>query len=466
MIQDRQHDEPATVATKEPWGVVAVGRPTFDLAEAERRVSAAMDVMSDRLPIGAGPRRILTDAESVGEAIDAQTSSVGGTIVLQSTFGDSNLVAAAAAADGPLVVWAFPEPRTGAALRLNSLCGLNLASYRLRRMDRAFGWLYADPTSSDCGDALVEAIASARRPAPVPVAAVPARPARLPWRVGVVGSPPDGFEPCRVDEGAASGVTFDRVPIDELFAVAADRDGHEVDVRRAAWSAAVAGVDELDGPGVDRSIRLELALEELAARRGWDGAAVRCWPECFDQYGCAACGAMGSLTGSGTPTCCEADALGAVTGLLLSEAAGVPAFVADLVDVDAEDDTAALWHCGTAPSTMADPRTGIRAIDHPYRHRPLLREFALAPGPVTFARLSQSRHQLRLVVGSGEVLDRPRPYAGTSAVVRFSRPAERVLDTVIGEGLEHHLGVVPGDVADELERFADEHGLPVLHLGR
>jgi hypothetical protein len=32
VIQDRQHDEPATVATKEPWGVVAVGRPTFDLA--------------------------------------------------------------------------------------------------------------------------------------------------------------------------------------------------------------------------------------------------------------------------------------------------------------------------------------------------------------------------------------------------------------------------------------------------
>ena len=56
---------------------------------------------------------------------------------------------------------------------------------------------------------------------------------------------------------------------------------------------------------------------------------------------------------TGIPTGCEADALGTLTTLLLQEAAGTPAFMADLVDIDT--DSAVFWHCGLAPLSMADP---------------------------------------------------------------------------------------------------------------
>ena len=41
--------------------------------------------------------------------------------------------AIAATLDVPLLLWTFPEERTGGRLRLNSFCGANLASHTLSR---------------------------------------------------------------------------------------------------------------------------------------------------------------------------------------------------------------------------------------------------------------------------------------------------------------------------------------------
>ncbi|NIX18424.1 MAG: hypothetical protein GWN07_00595, partial [Actinobacteria bacterium] len=53
------------------------------------------------------------------------------------------------------------------------------------------------------------------------------------------------------------------------------------------------------------------------------------------------------------PATCEADVFGALTALLLQEVYGGAVLVADLVDVDRDDGTAAFWHCGIGPRSMA-----------------------------------------------------------------------------------------------------------------
>jgi len=91
-------------------------------------------------------------------------------------------------------------------------------------------------------------------------------------------------------------------------------------------------------------------------------------------------------------------------------------------------------------------------------------EFPLKPGRVTLARLSQTTGGYRLVVGSGEMLRAQMSFSGTSGVLRFDRPAREILDTLLGQGLEHHLSLTYGDHVPTLLSLADMLGLPVLHL--
>jgi L-fucose isomerase-like protein len=164
------------------------------------------------------------------------------------------------------------------------------------------------------------------------------------------------------------------------------------------------------------------------------------------------------------PGCCEADAYGAVTSLILQWLGHGPAFVADLVDLEPRDGTGVLWHCGLAPLSMANPDVPARATIHTNRRKPLLNEFSLRPGRVTISRLSQSRRLSRLTIGGGEMLDAPLPFSGTGGVIRFDRPVQDVLNTIMTEGHEHHYGIVYGDVRPQLRALAAQLELPVIEL--
>jgi hypothetical protein len=48
--------------------------------------------------------------------------------------------------------------------------------------------------------------------------------------------------------------------------------------------------------------------------------------------------------------------------------------------------------------------------------------------------------------------------------VRFDRPVDAILDTVMAEGLEHHYAFAYGEHRPALVALADRLGLPVLAL--
>ena len=184
----------------------------------------------------------------------------------------------------------------------------------------------------------------------------------------------------------------------------------------------------------------------------------------FTEYGCAACGPMGFMNQDGVPSACEADVYGALTALALQELAGEPAFLADVVDMDAASDTGVVWHCGLAPRSLADPATPPTATIHSNRRMPLLQEFALKPGRVTVARFSQARGEPKLVVAGAEMIAAPKSFSGTSGVIRFDRPAGEVAAAMMALGLEHHVALVYRDVRGPLRAMGAAMGLPVIEL--
>jgi L-fucose isomerase-like protein len=166
--------------------------------------------------------------------------------------------------------------------------------------------------------------------------------------------------------------------------------------------------------------------------------------------------------GEPLPCSCEADINGTVTQLILQWLADQPAFGTDIVGIDSDRDRVALWHCGLAPLSMADPNVQPHGTIHSNRRLPLVMDFPLKPGEVTLARISQATGKLRLVVAKGEMLAEPKPFSGTAGTLRPGFPAQEFLQLLMRQGLEHHVSLVYGDFASELLAFASLIDLPVL----
>ncbi len=460
--------EPLRVA-QEPLRVafVAIARTTFDMPLAQSAADGAVDALraGGMQVVGSGAE-LVVDAEGAERAVALLGRELFDLLVLfQASFADSSMalrLSEPAAARGlPLLLWAVPDVRDGGRLRLNSLCGINLAGHSLHLHERRFAYTLA---AADDPAALqrVRLLAQAGR----------ARRLLQGARIGVVGEHPAGFDTCRyepADLHALFGVDVQPVPLVEVLdaAAAADEEARRPFLERAAALAPNLGT--LDAAAVRGTAGVHAALSARARQHGWQGVAVRCWPEFFTELGCAACGAMSLLGEDGCPASCEADVNGTVTSLLLQALSGGQAWIADLVSLDPAGDTGVLWHCGLAPGSMADAESGIQATVHSNRKLPLLFEFALRPGRVTLARLHRrslgsGSEGYALVVGGGEMLPAPRSFGGTSGVIRFDRPVPHVLDVIMGRGLEHHLCLTYGDVGDGLRAFAELVDLPLIEL--
>ena len=458
-------------------GFAALGRSTFDVPFAEEKCASALTALDASGFELVGPRHLLYDADAAAAALEELKSQQGleFLLLLQVTFTDATMTARLVEETGlPAVMWAIPEPRLGGRLRLNAYCGLNLAAHALGKRGLALASLYANPTDDDIADRLrglsaPSTLSPSKAAAPVGGSSAEAADRILGAlkgaNISVVGNHPAGFDTCAYDADRVrklAGINVTALPMDALFDLAKRADTDRVARVRAEVGGQLAKIDEMDQEQLDKSLRLFCGLEDIKKQTNAAGMAVRCWPETFTEYGCAACGPMAMMAQKSTPSSCEADVFGTVSTLMLQEAAGEPVWMADLVDVDAK--TAVFWHCGLAPLSMCDPEAKPEATIHTNRKMPLLHQFPLKPGRITIMRISQARNEPKMTLAGAEVVRAPMAFTGTSGVVVFDRPATDVADTIVREGLEHHYAIAYGEHRPVLRAVADRIGLPVLEL--
>lgn len=457
-------------------GILPLGRPTFDVPFAEEKLAAMLAVLDATGHQIIGPRTLLFDEDATRDAVELlRASGVDQILILQVTFTDASMtVAIGAAFEQPLSIWAIPEPRLGGRLRLNAFCGLNLAAHALGLNDRVFGWLYADP-SEGIKQYMAELL-DGNRPAGKMELSSPPAPTEVGLRIANavkgqriarIGEHPSGFDTCLYDKDemfSLAGVEVDELELNDLFDRA--RAVNPADAEQVLQKASdqLDGLNEVNPEELDRSLRLKVGLDQLRNQGGYDAFAIRCWPETFTEYGGAVCGPASMMGEARVPCACEADVYGALTQLILMEAANSPVFLTDLVDMDDSDNTGVVWHCGQAPLSMRDPDVAPEATIHTNRKQPLLYQFPLKPGEVTLMRISQAHGRPHMVLSHGEMLKRPMAFTGTSGVLRFDRPTKAVLPDIIASGLEHHMALVYGDHRDALRGTAGALGLPLLEL--
>lgn len=460
------------------YGVAALGRPTFDVPFAEQKLAEAFDALESAGIAPVGPRTLLYDADAAKDAIDEieADGDIDALLIIQVTFTDATMtVEIARNAKVPVSIWAVPEPRLGGRLRLNAFCGLNLAAHALGKAGIAHGSLYASPNAPNISEDLRALGAQteispskAAKQQPVDDENATRALAKLKGaNISVFGKRPDGFDTCSYNEpelAALSGVQVNTFGLDALFDKAKSIDVDRIKAIKNDSEDKLSGLDAVDQEQLDRSFRLFCALEDFQKESNAQGLAVRCWPETFTEYGCAACGPMAMMNQKCVPSACEADVYGSFSSLMLQTLAQEPAWMADLVDLDFEDDTGVFWHCGLAPLSMCDPEAQPEATIHTNRKMPLLHQFPLKPGKFTVARLSQSRNQTKLVIGAAEFIRAPMAFTGTSGVMKFECGSKKLFDTIVAEGLEHHFAIAYGDHRQSLRAISAAFDIPLLEL--
>jgi L-fucose isomerase-like protein len=185
-------------------GLIPLARKTFDMQLAGEVAAAVRARLAPDASINSARRLELVDPIQQNPAWDLVTDLPSACavadwikskpldllIVLQATFADSTMVTALAeAVDAPLFLWAISEARTGGRLRLNSLCGVNLAAHALKLRGMDYEYAYAAPDSA-------KALKKIRTLA----AAGNVRRRLQSARLGVVGEHPDGLDTCHLDE--------------------------------------------------------------------------------------------------------------------------------------------------------------------------------------------------------------------------------------------------------------------------
>ena len=437
---------------------VPLARPTFDIPLAEEVTAAVREQLMAAGYVLSGPTELVMDLQAAQAAAAALTAVPHDLLlIMQSTFADSTMITALAeATNAPLLMWAVPEAPTGGRLRLNSLCGINLGGHALNLRERKYEYVYAEPGETEVIEK-IHTLALAGR----------AQRVLQTSHIGLVGEHPDGMDTCRLDSEKLNeifGVSVTQFELAELFnKMDQVPSGTVAEVRRQV-DAALPNTTSLEQQPLNGTLSAFAVLNQMANEINIDGYAIRCWPEIFEQKGCSACGAMSLLNDAEIPSSCEADVNGTVTQLILQAVSGGPTFDVDIVSVDKDQDQVVIWHCGKAPLSMADPTAQPEGGIHSNRKVPLVMEFPLKPGRITAARVSQANGRLTLVVGGGEMLSAPKSFSGTSGVVRFDEPAAQVLDTILGEGLEHHLAITYGDYVPAIIALAELLDLPVLNL--
>ncbi len=438
---------------------VPVGRPSFDLAAANRLFRDTLAVLAELAVDPRAPLAILTTVDDLEVFLRQPDQDAPDLVLFQNTtfVGADFVETVAAHCPAPIVVWAVREPEVGGRLRLNSLTGANSACHALRDRGRVFDFWLGNPGEPQLRRRLqskLRAAAGLRRLASL--------------RVGVVGDPPPGFAFCAADAAAlraATGVELVRLDLAPVMREAEALPEAEWQPVLQRTAAVVREVPRAAESAV-KFARFTARLAQVRARQEIGALAIRCWPEFFREFGAAACATLSYFTEAGIVASCESDVHGAISMFLARElSGGQPPYLGDLVHLDEARQTAVFWHCGAGAFSLAHPATGARAGCHPNSGLGLTLEFGLKPGPVTICRLSYSAGRYRMLVIAAEALDAPQRFHGTTVEVRLPGDARALVSRLMLAGFEPHYALVHAAIASELADLANLLGIECTTFG-
>ena len=459
--------------------LLALARPTFDLAYAERNFQGARSLLQELGVKVVGPEQLVMTPEDVAAA-EIPTADLY--ILLTASFSDASpAVELLSKVPGPILGWSMREPgENGERLKLNSMCGINLAAHALLENGQTLRHLHGNFDEPAVKQSLAAALAGQLPSADTPIAKRDLAMASnevvqhalsilAKKKIGAIGDAPNGFTPCNFNPQQLKdifGLTVAQIPIKSAFEKI---DAVSQSARELAHANAVAAQPSLANVNVAEATKVagvEVALEQWQQDEALDAIAVRCWPEFPTDLGACICSSLGRISDRGTVTTCERDVLGAVTMLVCEALGSDQNYLVDIVDLDASKNLIRLWHCGSAATKLAaDPENATQSI-HCNRKLGVAGDFPLKTGAVTLFRIDRdldpaNKTGLRMVVSRGESIPAPNRFQGNTATVVTEPDAALLVNGIVTGGYPHHLVISWVDVRPGIRRMAQILGIPL-----
>jgi hypothetical protein len=138
--------------------LVALARPTFDLACAQANFDSARALLTQLGATVVGPSELVMTVEDVA-AVHLPHADLH--ILFMASFSDASpAVELLGKVKGPVLGWSMREPGTvGDRLKLNSMCGVNLAAHALMNVGQSIRHIHGNADEPQVRAAIKDALA-------------------------------------------------------------------------------------------------------------------------------------------------------------------------------------------------------------------------------------------------------------------------------------------------------------------
>ena len=435
---------------------VPVGVPTFHLESAQEAFDKSKELLREIDPAFLCPEEMLLSIDKLRAWLDSVQPDL---IVFQNlTFANAAYMAEVLRRfDCPVLLWTLREPVIdGGRLRLNSLTGAYSAANTLRAFDdRPFSYVFGSPEELDLEEAVKAAVAAAR-----------VRHAMRGLKLAAIGHTPQGFGFGRALDGelmSVFGVELEAIEARELIDKAKSYSDEDCAAFLEKTACATCGLDKTPERNRLDHARLYKAYSDYVQANGIGALASRCWPDFFTAFGTPVCTVLSLLNDDGVAAACEADIYGALSMWVGMQLSGEPVFFGDPVSLDEGENSITFWHCGAAACSLARKDTGAEIGVHPNRKIGPAMNFGCEAFPeATIFRIGREPDgSFRFFLATGEALDKPRQFIGTSLVICTDSDSREIVEKSVLDGFEPHFVVMKGNHVKALEALAGMLGFEV-----
>lgn len=423
-------------------GIVCLGRKTFDFEAAKDLYT---DIQKDLKEIENIDCTIIEelvieveDAQAAAEKLNA--ANIDAVAVISGTFHLGHLILEIdKVLRKPILLWGLNElPYNGGKIRLNSVCGVNLNSSNLYKSgNRKYHVNIGDKIDEDWIDAI--RINTALKKA----------------KIGILGYRAKGFFNLSMDELNSfdqTGLLIDHYELSDLMNYQVSDE--EVKARKEQLKD-IFDISGINQEQLNKVASLSAKFKNFIDDNNLSALAVRCWPEFADNFGISPCAAMSLLQSEDYIIACEGDVEGAMSMLAHQAVGAETPFLADLSQVDLEEDYALLWHCGVAPCNLWDGKCNIALDSYFAGGRGVTADFVMKSDDFSVLRFDSAQGKYRVFLQKGEGIEMEKELKGTYFKGRFEKNINQVLDMVVKKGVAHHISVVYGDYTAAFEIFAE-----------
>ena len=426
---------------------IPIGVPTFHQESAHAAFDGSLALLNSLCDTVSAPDGPLLSVDAVGAFLEDTEPDL--LIIQNTTFANAAYTGEVLRRfpDVPILLWTLREPVIDSGrLRLKSLTGAYSAANAIRQLRREpFTFVYGAPGEEKVRKSVAACLRAAKLKFDL---------RRL--TLAQIGHTPQGFGFGRaldLEMQKTFGVRLESVEVRELIDMAKGYTDREIRAYLDDAGSRMRGLDRTPEKNRLDFARLYKAYEAFARGHRIGALASRCWPDLFTAFGTPVCAVLGIMNDLGVASSCEADACGALSMYIGQRLTGIPSFFGDPVSLDEGENTITFWHCGMAACSLAREDTGACVGEHCNRHIGPTLEFGCKAAPR--ATVFRQDGSFRFLIETGEILDKPQQFYGTSLVLKTDGDAEAIVRRTVLEGWEPHYAVIYGDVSEELSILAD-----------